>query len=65
MIFDAVFVHQSDIVSHGFRFLVEGEAVEFDVNQTERGMVAQNVTAPGGSPMHLSREDNGDDQTRM
>lgn len=60
----AVFVHQSDIVSNGFRFLVEGEAVEFDVIESERGLVAQKVTAPGGGPVHENRQDNGSEQVR-
>ncbi len=60
----AVFVHQSDIVSNGFRYLVEGEAVEFDVIESERGLVAQKVTAPGGGPVHENRQDNGAEQVR-
>ena len=58
----AVFVHQSAIQSNGFRYLEEGEAVEFDVQTTDRGDVAAGVTAPGGVPLHLAREDNGDEQ---
>lgn len=58
----AVFVHQSQIRSNGFRYLKEGEAVEYDVQTTDRGVVASDVTAPGGVPLHLAREDNGDEQ---
>ncbi|CAE7946131.1 cspC [Symbiodinium sp. KB8] len=57
-----VFVHQSQIRSNGFRYLKEGEAVEYDVQTTDRGVVASDVTAPGGVPLHLAREDNGDEQ---
>ncbi|CBK22475.2 Cold-shock protein DNA-binding [Blastocystis hominis] len=43
-----IFVHQSSIKSSGFRFLKEGESVEFDVTDGQKGKVATNVTAPGG-----------------
>jgi len=38
-----VFVHYGDIAGEGFRSLEEGQAVEFDVNQTEKGLKAANV----------------------
>ena len=40
---DDVFVHFSAIVSDGFRTLAEGDEVEFDVQQTERGLQAAKV----------------------
>jgi cold shock protein len=40
---DDVFVHFSAIVGDGFRTLAEGEEVEFDVQQTERGVQAAKV----------------------
>ena len=40
---DDVFVHFSAIVSDGFRTLSEGEEVEFEVRDGERGPQAQNV----------------------
>jgi cold shock protein len=40
---DDVFVHFSAILSDGFRTLAEGEVVEFDVQQTERGLTAAKV----------------------
>lgn len=40
---DDVFVHFSAIVSDGFRTLAEGESVEFEVRETERGLQAANV----------------------
>ena len=40
---DDVFVHFSAIVGDGFRTLSEGEEVEFDLQQTERGLQASKV----------------------
>ena len=40
---DDVFVHFSAIVGDGFRTLSEGEEVEFEVRDGERGPQAQNV----------------------
>lgn len=38
------FVHQSAIQGEGFRSLAEGDRVEFDVVQGEKGPAAENVT---------------------
>lgn len=38
-----VFCHYSSIVEDGFRALKEGEVVEFDVEQGEKGLQAANV----------------------
>ncbi|KPJ81927.1 MAG: cold-shock protein [Gemmatimonas sp. SG8_23] len=38
-----VFVHFSAIESDGFRTLAEGEEVEFEVRESERGRHAANV----------------------
>ncbi len=38
-----VFVHHSDIQGEGFKSLDEGEAVEFDITQGEKGPKAANV----------------------
>jgi cold shock protein len=38
-----VFVHFSAITGEGFRTLQEGEEVEFEVNETDRGLQAANV----------------------
>ena len=40
---DDVFVHFSAIVGEGFRTLAEGQQVEFEVHDTERGVQAANV----------------------
>lgn len=39
-----VFVHYSAIVADGFKTLVEGQAVEFDVVDGSKGSQASNVT---------------------
>ena len=38
-----VFVHHSAIQSDGFRTLAEGEEVEFELRETEKGLQAQQV----------------------
>jgi CspA family cold shock protein len=38
-----VYVHYSDILGEGFRTLSEGEDVEFDLSEGERGPEAKNV----------------------
>jgi CspA family cold shock protein len=40
------FVHHSAIQATGFKTLAEGERVEFDVVQGEKGPAAQNVVKP-------------------
>lgn len=40
---DDVFVHFSKIVGEGFRTLKEGEEVEFELKETDRGLQAENV----------------------
>jgi len=40
-----LFVHHSEIKMDGFRTLNEGQVVEFEVTQTDKGLQASNVTA--------------------
>ena len=39
-----VFVHFSAITMDGFKTLAEGEEVEFELRQTDKGLQAANVT---------------------
>lgn len=39
-----VFVHYSSINMHGFKTLTEGDRVTFDVEESDRGPAARNVT---------------------
>ena len=42
------FVHHSAIQGNGYKSLAEGERVEFDVVQGQKGPAAENVTRLGG-----------------
>ncbi|GAA4997109.1 MAG: cold-shock protein [Streptomycetaceae bacterium] len=44
---DDVFAHFSAINSTGFRELVEGEKVEFDIVQGQKGLQAENIQRIG------------------
>ena len=44
---DDVFVHYSAIEGQGFRNLEEGQSVEFNVEQGQKGLQASNVTVVG------------------
>lgn len=38
-----IFVHYTSIMTEGFKTLVEGQYVEFDLVQTDKGLQAKNV----------------------
>ncbi len=38
-----IFIHYSSILSEGYKTLVEGQFVEFDLVQTAKGLQAKNV----------------------
>lgn len=42
------FVHQTEILMDGFRFLQQGQQVEFYPVETEKGLVAERVKILGG-----------------
>ena len=42
---DDVFVHHSSIQGEGFKSLQEGQAVEFEIEQGQKGLTAVNVVA--------------------
>ncbi|ORX57781.1 hypothetical protein BCR36DRAFT_136596 [Piromyces finnis] len=47
-----IFVHHTSLCNNGgFRSLLEGESVEFDLIQGSKGLQASNVTGPGGAPV--------------
>ena len=41
--YDDIFVHYSQIQDEGFKTLEEGQTVDYDVVETDRGPQAQNV----------------------
>jgi CspA family cold shock protein len=56
-----LFVHHSAIQGGGFKSLDEGESVEFDVVQGQKGPAAENVTRlGGGSPSRGEGAGRGD-----
>jgi cold shock protein len=56
-----VFVHHSSIAGSGFKVLYEGEEVEFDVVEEDRGPKAQNVVRlnPPAEPPRGQRREGG------
>ncbi|XP_068696096.1 uncharacterized protein [Montipora capricornis] len=50
-----IFVHQSAIKSKGYRTLKEGEKVQFQVVNTEKGKIAALVTSPDGGYVRRKR----------
>ena len=44
-----IFVHYADIAGEGYRTLVEGDQVSFDVVEGEKGLRAENVVQKSAS----------------
>jgi CspA family cold shock protein len=44
---DDVFVHHSNISGNGFKVLEDGESVEFEVVEGDKGLQAENVVRAG------------------
>jgi len=44
-----IFVHYADIAGEGYKTLVEGDSVSFDIVEGEKGLRAENVIPKGGS----------------
>lgn len=42
-----IFVHYSQIIEEGYRSLEEGQEVQFDLTETDRGLQAKNVVKLG------------------
>jgi len=42
-----VFAHFTQIVGEGYRQLLEGQRVEFDITQTEKGQQAEHIVVIG------------------
>jgi CspA family cold shock protein len=51
-----VFVHHTAILMNGYRSLEEGQAVEFDVTEGQKGLQAANVRAAGAGGASKPRE---------
>jgi cold shock protein len=45
---DDVFVHHNDILGEGYKSLDEGEAVTFDIGESDKGPRATNVQRSNG-----------------
>lgn len=56
-----VFVHFSAISMDGFKTLAEGEEVDFEVRETDKGLQAANVQRGSESPSEAVRVPAGDD----
>lgn len=48
---DEVFVHHSNIMGKGFRWLAEGERVAFTLDKTDKGLNARGVTKLNGGTL--------------
>jgi CspA family cold shock protein len=46
-----VFIHYKDIPGDGFKTLVEGQKLEFDIEENDKGDMAKNVKILSGPPV--------------
>lgn len=61
---DDLFVHYSDIQQEGYKTLSEDQVVEFEIEETEKGLAAKNVSIvseAGGSETETDDFDTEDD----
>jgi CspA family cold shock protein len=56
-----IFVHYSNIVGDGYRSLIEGDIVTFDIAEGEKGLRAENVVQKSASQTKTGSES---DQTK-
>lgn len=56
-----LFVHYSDIEQEGYKTLNEGDVVEFEIEETEKGLAAKKVNVTDAA--EGSQEDGGEDET--
>lgn len=59
---DDLFVHYSDIQQEGYKTLTEDQVVEFEIEETEKGLAAKNVSIvseAGGSETETDDFDAG------
>ncbi len=60
---DDLFVHYSDIKQEGYKTLSEDQVVEFEIEETEKGLAAKNVsTVSGESDQEGDTGDTGDSE---
>lgn len=52
-----LFVHYSDIEQEGYKTLEEGQAVEFDIEETEKGLAAKKVVVVEDGDESLEQEE--------
>lgn len=57
-----MFVHQTSIQTEGFRYLKDGEEVEFEINESDKGPQAVNVTGPNGAQLERFVSRDGHDE---
>lgn len=56
-----LFVHYSDIEQEGYKTLNEGDGVEFEIEETEKGLAAKQVSVTDASEETQAEGDGEDD----